>query len=226
MARAVDRVLADLRRLTLRMGGRAESILEKGMRSVLERNIELASEVQEDDLAIDRLDVEVDEAVLEALALQQPVAEDLRQVLAVKMIATDLERVGDLARNIGKSAMRLSSQPESSFPPEFKELSDSAQSLLRRALNAFSELDTTLAHQVIAGDDAVDDMESVVIRKSVEKIGLHPEDAGSCVDLILIAKNLERVADHATNIAEDVVLIAEARNVKHASKLAEGNGGG
>src|SRR5574338_207365 len=110
MSRAIDNHIEGLRQRLFRMGGRAEAILDKALRAVWERDVRLADEVLTDDVEIDRLDVEIDEAVLKALALQAPVAEDLREVLAIKMIATDLERVGDLARNVAKIARRLSSQ--------------------------------------------------------------------------------------------------------------------
>ena len=107
MSRVMDPVMQELRETLLLMGSRAEAILDKSVRAIVERSHGLADEVAGDDLEIDRLDVTIDEAVLRALALQAPVASDLRQVVAIKMIATDLERVGDLARNIAKSAARL-----------------------------------------------------------------------------------------------------------------------
>ena len=111
MSRFIETHIEGLRERLFRMGGRAEAILDKALRAVWERDASLADEVKADDIEIDRLEVAIDEAVLKALALQAPVAEDLREVLAIKMIATDLERVGDLARNVAKIARRLSAQP-------------------------------------------------------------------------------------------------------------------
>jgi len=220
MTRAVDPVLADLRETLLRMGSRAEGILDKAVQAVLDRNAELARQVEPDDLEIDRLDVVVDGAVLRALALQAPVAADLRRVVAVKMIATDLERVGDLARNIAKSALRLSLHPEMPVPLVLVRLARSAQRMLHGALDAYANEDAEAARGVLAQDEEVDRQQDEVVRSGLQEIGGHPEFASQAVDMIFVAKNLERVGDHATNIAEDVILVAEARNVKHAAKLA------
>ena len=219
MSRLFDSVIQDLRENVYRMGGRAEAILDKSMRAVWDRDRALVDEVMEDDLEIDRLDLEIDAGVLKALALQAPVAEDLREVLAIKMIATDLERVGDLARNIAKSARRLADHATVPFPATLTSLTRSSQRLLRDALDSYSRVDPDLARRVLDEDDAVDDVQDEVVRTVLSELEAHPEAASQEVDIILVAKNLERVADHATNIAEDVILVAEARNVKHAAKL-------
>jgi phosphate transport system protein len=219
MARIFDPVLDDLRTRLLRMGSLSEAILDKAVRAVWERRPELAREVRIDDLEIDRLDLDIDEAVLRALALQAPVAEDLRQVIAIKMMATDLERVGDLARNIAKSALRLAEKPPLPLPPKLQEVADGARRLLRLALDSFVDADPAKAQAVLEADDRVDDDQERVVRDAIIEIGAHPELTSQEVDLILIAKNLERVADHATNIAEDTILATQARNVKHAQKL-------
>ena len=219
MRRAVDPVLADLRETLLRMGSRAEAILDKAVQAVLDRNSQLARQVEPDDLEIDRLDVAIDAAVLRALALQAPVAADLRKVVAVKMIATDLERVGDLARNIAKSALRLSLHPEVPVPLVLARLARSAQRMLHCALDAYANDDAEAARGVLAQEEDVDRQQDEVVRSGLQEIIGHPELASQGVDLIFVAKNLERVGDHATNIAEDVILVTEARNVKHAGKL-------
>jgi len=219
MTRIFDPVLDDLRELLLRMGSLSEAILDKAIRAVWERRADLAHEVRIDDLEIDRLDVEIDEAVLRALALQAPVAEDLRQVIAIKMMATDLERVGDLARNIAKSALRLAEKPPLAFPPKLQEVADGARRLVKLALDSFVDADPAKAQAVLDADDRVDDDQERVVREAIAEIGAHPELTSQQLDLILIAKHLERVADHATNIAEDTILATQARNVKHAQKL-------
>ncbi len=219
MSRIVERDLEALRELGLRMGGLAESILGKALDALIRRDRRLAEEVQHDDLAIDRLDVEIDETVLEVLALQAPVARDLRAVIGVKSLATDLERVGDLARNIAKSAARLADRPNVTVPAKLEQLGDESRRQLRLALDAFASVDTEAAHRVLAGDDLVDEHEDIVVRDALDELQRQPENSPQEVDFILIAKNLERVADHATNIAEEVVRIAESKNLKHAAKL-------
>jgi len=218
--RVVDPVLQELRESLLRMGGLAEAILEKSLTAVWKRDRVAAGQVKVDDLEIDRLDLVIDEAVLRILATQAPVADDLRSVIAAKMIATDLERVGDLARNIAKGALRLAEHPEVAIPPRLRSLGDEVQRVLHRALDSFADGDAAIAAMVLEQDDQVDADQDVVIRAAIEEITGHPDIVSQGVDFILIAKNLERVADHATNIAEDVILATQARNVKHAEKLA------
>jgi phosphate transport system protein len=220
MSRAFDNVIEGLRGNLLRMGGRAEAILDKALRALWERDAKLAQEVAQDDVEIDRLEVMIDEGVLKALALQAPVAEDLREVLAVKMIAIDLERVGDLARNIAKCAARRPANPPIPFPAALTSLARSAQRVLRRSLDAFSRTDAELARAVLGEDDAIDRVQDEVVQSMLRAIEREPGAASQDVDMIMVAKHLERVGDHATNIAEDVILVAEARNVKHAAKLA------
>jgi phosphate transport system protein len=209
-----------LRNLALRMGGLAERILDKSLRAVWERDRRLAAEVAEDDVEIDRIDVEIDAAVLSVLALRAPVAADLRQTLAIKTMATDLERIGDLARNIAGSALRLAERSATTPPADLRALADESRRSLSRALQSFADRDVVLARSVLAEDDSIDEVEGRVIRRAIQRIH---EDAGTArheIDLIFIAKNLERVADHATNIAEEVILAAESLNLKHAGKLA------
>jgi phosphate transport system protein len=219
--RVVDPALLELRKQLLRMGSLAEAILEKALTAVWKRDRAAAREVQIDDLEIDRLDLSIDEAVLRVLATQAPVADDLRGVIAAKMIATDLERVGDLARNIAKGALRLAEHPEVTIPPRLRTLGDEVQRVLHRALDSFADGDPERAAEVLEEDDQVDADQDVVIRAAIQEIMNHPELTSQGVDFILIAKNLERVADHATNVAEDVILATQARNVKHATKLRE-----
>jgi len=220
MTRPVDPALTTLRDQLLRMGSLAEAILEKSLQSLFQRDAALAREVKLDDLELDRLDIAIDDQVLRILATQAPVADDLRNVIAGKMIATDLERIGDLARNIAKSAERLVGRASIETPPRLRTLADEAQRILRRALDAFAQSDPARATLVLEDDDQVDADEDAVIRTAIEEIASRPEFTAQEVDFILIAKNLERVADHATNIAEDVILATQARNVKHAAKLA------
>jgi phosphate transport system protein len=160
--------------------------------------------------------------VLRSLALQAPVADDLRRVLAAKDIATDLERVGDLSRNIAKGAIRLSQRTPIPLPPHLEALATECQEMLHEAIDAFVHRDAARARKLLAEDDRIDDDQDRVIREALEEIRLHPEYYAQEVDLILVAKHLERVADHSTNIAESVILVVEARNVKHADKLARG----
>lgn len=222
MTRTVEPVLIELREMILRMGALAESILEKATRAVGERR-DLYADVAKQDLEIDRLDVSLDEAILRALALQAPVAEDLRQVLAIKAMGVDLERIGDLARNIARSASRLAERAPTPLTARLAPLQVEARRLVRSALDSFRDHDPDAARTVIEADDRVDELQDRIVRELISEISSDPDTAPQVVDVILIAESLERVADHATNIAEDVILVAEARNVKHAQKLGSGS---
>jgi phosphate transport system protein len=214
-----ESIIDGLRELILRMGALAEAILAKALRCVAGRDRPLGLAVQSDDLEIDRLDVAIDDAILRALALQAPVAEDLRQVIAIKTMATDLERIGDIARNIAKSGMRLAERPLTPHPARLENLQNEASGQLRAALDSFQTLDAAAARAVLAGDDRVDALQDALVHELIEGIAEDPETAAQAIDVIFIAESLERVGDHATNIAEDVILAVEARNVKHAEKL-------
>lgn len=219
MERRADRELSKLRALAIRMGALSEALLSKALGSAWECSGKIAREVSHDDLEIDRLDVMIDEAILRMLALQAPVAQDLRTVLVTKGVATDLERVGDIARNIARCAIRLTELPRVAVPVALRVLAADSQRSLRNALEAFSKTDTELARRVIAEDDRVDEGELEVMRDSLARISDTPSQVEQAISYIFIASSLERVGDHATNIAEGVVLIAEALNLKHASKL-------
>lgn len=224
MPRALEPFLEEVNELLYRMGGLCEAILGKSWQAVVERDVARAQEVRRDDLEIDQIELQVDGAVLRALALQAPVAADLRRLFAAKSIATDLERVGDLARNVAKSAERLAGRAPIAIPAALEALQDEASSMLHEALDAFVARDAARARALLPKDDEVDEDQDRVIRQALSEIVAHPEQSSQELDLILIAKNLERVADHATNIAEDVILVVEAHNVKHADKLGRAVG--
>ena len=219
MTRTLDPHLETLLSHVLRMGGLAEEILHKALQALESGDATLADQVRLDDLAIDQVDVEIDSSVISLLALQSPVAEDLRRVLACKTTAIDLERVGDLSRNIAKCAQRLAEGPGPAIPTQMLHLGELVRRQLQSALDAFTRLDAASARGVLELDDQVDDLQDELVREQIAAVAQNPAWAGGRVDLILVAENLERVGDHATNIAEDVILVAEAENVKHLEKL-------
>ena len=220
MTRPLDPGLEELRGRVRRMGRAAQAILAKTLRAVFERDAALAREVKIDDLELDRLELEIDETVLRLLALRAPKADDLRDVVALKAITADLERVGDLSRNVAQSALRLAEADAGEIPPALETLADHARALLARALQSLEERDCEQAQRVVRDDDEADRREGEVIRGAIAQISADPALTSRGVDYILIAKSLERVADHATNIGEGVILAEAARNVKHADKLA------
>lgn len=215
----VERDLDSLRARAVRMAELCEAILAKSLRAVRERDPALAAEVKHDDLAIDQLDIEIDDLVLQILALDAPVAADLRHVIAIKSIATDLERIGDIARNIAGCARRLSEHAPVALGEELDRLATSSRTALQNSIRAFRELDVVLARAVLESDDTIDELEGRIIRDAIARLAVTPEHTEQEIDLIFITKDLERVGDHATNIAEEVILAAEAKNLKHAAKL-------
>jgi phosphate transport system protein len=216
-----EATIEGLRELVLRMGALSEAILAKALRVVHERDAKLALEVQRDDLELDKLDIEIDDAVLRALALQSPVAEDLRQVVAIKTMATDLERVGDISRNIARSGARLAERSRTELPMRLEPLEREATAQLAAALDSFQDLNVVGAQAVLDGDDRLDRLQDTLVRELIARIERDSSTAAQTLDVIFIAESLERIGDHATNVAEEVILVAEARNVKHAEKLAK-----
>ncbi len=216
----VERDLESLRARAVRMAELCEAILAKSLRAVRERSPGLAAEVKQDDLAIDQLDIEIDDLVLQILALDAPVAADLRHVIAIKSIATDLERIGDIARNIAGCARRLAQHAHVELGEELAILEEGSRTALRNAVQAFRDLDVNLARAVLGADDKIDELEGRIIRGAIGRLSEAPEHTEQEIDLIFITKDLERVGDHATNIAEEVILAAEAKNLKHAAKLS------
>jgi len=142
-------------------------------------------------------------------------------VVAIKTMATDLERVGDIARNIAKSGARLAERPRTDLPMRLEPLEHEARSQLSAALDSFQELNVVGAQAVLDGDDRLDRMQDTLVRELIARIERDTAAAAQTLDVIFIAESLERIGDHATNVAEEVILVAEARNVKHAEKLAK-----
>jgi len=207
--------LEALKEELLRMGGRAESIVQKSIQALQRRDATLANEVFADDRAIDRMEIAVDEHCLRLLALQQPLAGDLRFITSALKISNDLERVGDHGVNIAQSAVRLSDLPMLKPLVDIPRMAELAGGMLNEALNAFVARDAETARRLVRRDDEVDQLNRQVFRELVSFMIEDPATITRAMELILVARNLERVADLATNVAEEVVFIAEARVIKH-----------
>ncbi|MBI5838089.1 MAG: phosphate signaling complex protein PhoU [Candidatus Eisenbacteria bacterium] len=212
----MDQELADLSALLAQMGGRAEEMVRKAMAALRTRNALLASELRADDLEVDRLELAIEERCLTLLALRQPIATDLRLVTAALHVATDLERVGDHAINVGRTVTELTRLPNTvSMPPELDRLAGAATGMLQRALDAFTARDSSSARSVCADDDEADALEDETLRILQERMISEPASVPMCVQLLLVARNLERIADLATNVAEEAIFVAQARVIKH-----------
>ena len=202
----------------LTMSGEAEAALGLSVEALLERDPERARRVIQGDRVIDTMEMEVEEMCANLLALQQPMARDLRMLLSALKIANDLERVGDHAVNIAQSAERLAQARPIAPEPEIVEMARLAREMLADALEAFVRDDAAAGREVCMRDDKVDALNRSVFRILLTHMMEDPHTIGSGMELFLVSRNLERVADLATNIAEDVVFLVEGRSIKHHSE--------
>ncbi len=214
--------LGVLQERLLAMGGFAEERVREAVLALASRDAALADLVRSGDEPINDLHIEIDDRCFKLLALHQPMAADLRAIVAAVKINTDLERVGDLAVNIAEAAKRYLLHAPVKPLIDIPRMGEIAQRMLRDALDAFVRRDVTLAESVLAADDALDALKSQIFR---ELLTYMMQDGGKIepsLDLILVSRHLERIGDHATNIAEDVIFLVSARDVRH---LGSGAGG-
>ena len=207
--------LEDLRRNLILMGGEVERQIQRSIEALTDVDAEKAAAVIEADGEIDRMEMVIEEQAVQLLALQQPVASDLRFLIAALKFNNDLERIGDHAVNIAEGAQRLSGQKP--FKPfiDIPYMAEVAMAMLKQSLDAFVNRDAVLAKKVIKKDDILDDKNVSIIRELLTYMAEYPNLITYFLELISISKNLERVGDLATNICEDTIFIAEARWVKH-----------
>ena len=207
--------LAELKRRLLVMGGLAEERLESAVRAMVERDRGLIGAVITGDEAINRLHVEIDDRCIKLLALRQPMAVDLRTIVAAFKINSDLERIGDLAVNVAEAAERYIAHSPVKPLIDLPRMGEMAERMLREALRAFVVNDAEAAKRVLAQDDGLDALKNQIVRELLTYMLGDPRTIEPGIDLILVSRHLERVGDHATNIAEDVIFIVEARDVRH-----------
>jgi phosphate transport system protein len=207
--------LEQLRRNLILMGGEVERQITTAIAALTQIDAERAAAVIRADEEIDKMELVNEELAISLLALQQPVAVDLRFLVAALKINSDLERIGDHAVNIAEGAQRLAGQRP--FKPfiDIPYMADVAMSMLKESLDAFVNRDAELAKKVIKKDDILDEKNVSIIRELLTYMAEYPNLITYCLELISISKNLERVGDLATNICEDTIYIAEARWVKH-----------
>jgi phosphate transport system protein len=207
--------LQALKQRLLNMGALVEERVHQAILSLIERRHELAEKVKEGDQEVNDLQIEIDDRCLKLLALQQPMATDLRLITAAMKINADLERIGDQAVNIAENVIRILPHPPLKPIFELPRMADSAEKMTRDSLDAFVKRDVTLARAVLKKDDEVDLLKDHVFRILLTYMMADPGTIERALGLILISRNLERIADHATNIAEDVIFLVEARDVRH-----------
>jgi len=217
MTRHIERQIESLKERILRVGTMVEEAISKSITALINRDVHLAQRVMANDEEIDRMEVEVEEECLKILALYQPVAADLRFVVAVLKINNDLERMGDLAKNIAKRVAQLAGQ-EIELPAEIRSMAMQAQEMVKQCLDAVVRGDPALARQVREEDDVVDDGRQRIQRQVMAGIKADPENAESLLRINSVSKHIERIADMATNIAEDVVYMVEGDIVRHRAE--------
>lgn len=199
----------------LEVSGKVEAMIALSVRALVERQWKLADEVIRTDPEIDHQEVRIEEECLKMLAMHQPVATDLRRISTMMKVNNDLERMADLAVNIAERAHSMQPVPEFPIPPLIKEMAAMSSSMVRQSLDAFIQLDVSLANQVITMDDSVDAMNVRVIDELTLIMAQHPQWIAAALHCFSAARHLECIADHATNIASDVVYLISGTIVRH-----------
>ena len=208
--------LAQLRQKLLDMSNHAEHLVDQSITALIDRDRLLADAVIAGDKAVNSLEIEIEQLAISLLALQQPMARDLRSIVGTIKVSGDLERVGDHAVNIAESAIRLADEGGSITPtPELDDMARRARSMLRQAIDAFTRADGKLGREVCKADDAVDALHNSVFRILLTHMMADARTITPSLELLLVSRNLERVADLATNIGEDAVYLAEGKQIKH-----------
>ena len=207
--------LTDLQNKLLEMGGLVETAIRSSTRSLVDRDEVLARSIWDVETRINRMDIDIDEFATRLLALQQPVARDLRFLTAAIKINNDLERMGDLAINIAERALSLLRRPEFTMLVDIPHMSRVVESMVHKSLDAFVQRDPELAQSVLLSDDEVDDLKNSVYKELLAMTEEGKAPVPAAFDLIFVAHNLERIADHATNIAEDVLFLIKGVDVRH-----------
>jgi len=219
MAVHLEKEIEKLKKRIILYGGMIEKNLENAIRSIQAKDVELARRVLDEDDQADQWEVDTEEECLKILALHQPVAVDLRFIIAVLKINNDLERIGDEAVNIAERSLRVSSQALPGQKVDFGPICCLVQDALRGCLDALVRLDAPLAHRVRNSDDAIDEMVHAQFMQLKNEIKKFPEQTDQLVEYLRVCRHLERIADHATNIAEDVIYMIEGSIVRHRQEM-------
>lgn len=211
--------LSDLHKDLLSMCASVEDMIHRAVGLLSHPDINLARQLIQQDNEIDHWDVRIEDSCLKILALHQPVAIDLRRITVVMKISAELERVADLAVNIAERSLGLLDGPESSVPEQLKDMAQRAVDMLHGSIDAYVDLNSTRARQIIREDDIVDQTNRELIDSLIRQMHEQPDRLDALLNLFSALRQVERVADHASNIAEDVVYLVEGRIIRHATHL-------
>lgn len=216
MSKLIEREIARLKGLVYRLSTLVEESVSRAVEAVDKRDSSIAlTVIESDESIIDIMEVEVEEECLKVLALHQPVAIDLRIVIAILKLNNDLERIGDLAVNIAHRAMSLTAQAELKSDLDIHGMAAKVKIMLHNSLDSLVNLDLKLAEHVCRSDDEIDDLNRVMHQKIKQHIAKHPEHTEQMLNMLIISRNLERIGDHATNIAEDVLYMLQGEIRRH-----------
>jgi len=215
MTKQFQREIEKLKKLILSLGAMVEEEVRMAIKAIELKDAGIAKKIINDDHNIDEMEVEIEEECLKVLALHQPVAVDLRFLIAVIKINNDLERIGDEAVNIAERVESLAKRKTAGFTYDYSEMAEKAEDMLKKSLDALVNLDVDLAFKVLIKDDEVDDIQKNVYQLTKQAIGEHSDDVKFLINQYLISRHLERIADHATNIAEEVIYLIEGEIVRH-----------
>ena len=207
--------LQALKNRLLGMGALVEERVHGAMQALMERRLDAAEAIVAGDAEVNDLQIEIDDRCLKLLALQNPMASDLRLITAAMKINADLERIGDQAVNIAENAVKVAAAPPLRPLMDLPRLAEIAEGMTRDSLDAFVRRDAALARDILARDDEVDQLKDQIFRVLLTHMMADPGTIERALSLILVSRNLERIADHATNIAEDVIFVVEAKDVRH-----------
>jgi phosphate transport system protein len=197
------------------MGALVAHSVQRSVLSLVEKNEDYAHHVIRDESRVDQMEIRVDEMVTSLIVREQPVARDMRLVVAAIKISTDLERMGDLAVHVAERALSLMTQPPLAESIDFGEIVNLVESMVLSSLESFVKRDADIARGILATDDAVDSARTVIQHRLIGLMEKDPAVIGRALDHLIIARSLERIADHATNIAEDVIFLAQGVDVRH-----------
>ena len=215
MSKHLDREIDRLKRQVLALSAIVEDSVSRAVAAVQERDTELAAAVVQDDGRIDQAEIEVEEECLKILALHQPVALDLRFIVAVLKLNNDLERIGDLAADIAQQVPMLCERDPPTLPIDVLPIARGAQSMLSSVLDALVHADADAARQVLSADDRVDELHREIYARVKAQVRKSPEHAEVLIHLLSVSRYLERIADLTTNIAEDIIYLTDGEIVRH-----------
>ncbi len=216
----LQRDIEKLKRRLLVLSTEVEEAVRQSIRALAERDVALARQVVEREIQTNTMEVDVEEDCLKILALHQPVAGDLRYIIAVLKMDRDLERIADLAAHIAERGLALFELPSLDIPFRLDEMGTKVQAMLKKALDAFVSLNTEAAHEVCAMDGEINAIKKDTFRQVRQAVMEVPQKFDPLMQVMHISRHLERIADHATNIAEDLIYLVEGRIVRHTPEVA------